>query len=273
MGVQTEAIWALGIAVFVACLVEAVEAVTIVVAMGMTRSWRAAIAGTITGVVAVVAFAFAAGYAVVTWLPLAALQLVIGGLLLIFGLQWMRKAILRSAGRKELHDEAVIFKKHAAKAENAEQRTIFGFDQFAFIISLKGVFLEGVEVVFIIITFGLNANNVPVAAGAGIAAAVLVTIVAVVVRGPLTKVPENTLKYGVAVLLSTFGTFWAVEGLGIFSPTGHSLQWPGDTLALGVVLLGWLALSRVMVRILRVPTQDDRSVLVTDTPASEDAAH
>src|SRR5690349_9035183 len=119
MHVGTGAVWALGIAVFLACLVEAVEAVTIVVAMGMTRSWRSAIAGTITGVVGVVAFAFAAGEAEVTWLPLAALQLVVGGLLLIFGLQWMRKAILRSAGRKELHDEAVIFERKSAQAREA----------------------------------------------------------------------------------------------------------------------------------------------------------
>lgn len=251
---QTGAVWALGIAVFLACLVETVEAVTIVVAMGMTRGWRSAIAGTITGVVAVVAFAFAAGYAVVTWLPVAALQLVIGGLLLIFGLQWMRKAILRAAGRKELHDEAVLLEKHSAKARAAGERTFLGMDYFGFFLSLKGVFLEGVEVVFIVITFGLNAGNVPVATLAAVAAIVVVTIAAVAAHGPLTKVPENTLKYGVAVLLSTFGTFWAVEGLGIFSPTGHSLAWPGDTIALLVVLVGWLVLSQAMIRVLRVPS-------------------
>jgi uncharacterized membrane protein len=236
--------------------VEAVEAVTIVVAMGMTRSWRSAIAGTITGVVACVAFAWAAGYAVVTWLPVAALQLVIGGLLLSFGLQWMRKAVLRSAGRKDLHDEAMIFNKQTAKAREAGNQTFLGLDYFSFIVSLKGVFLEGVEVVFIVITFGLNAKNVPVAGFAALAAIVLVTIAAVAVHGPLTKVPENTLKYGVAIMLSTFGTFWAVEGLGIFTPSGHSLEWPGDTIALGIVLVAWFALSRVMIRVLRVPSDN-----------------
>jgi uncharacterized membrane protein len=267
MAVQAGAVWALGIAVFLACLVEAVEAVTIVMAMGMTRSWRSAMAGTITGVVACVAFAFAAGYAVVTWLPLAALQLVIGGLLLIFGLQWMRKAILRSSGRKDLHDEELIFQKQAAKAHEANDRTFLGWDYFAYVVSLKGVFLEGVEVVFIIITFGLNAGNIPVAAGAGIAAAVIVTIAAVAVHGPLTKVPENTLKYSVALLLSTFGTFWAVEGLGIFSPDGHSLDWPGDTIALLVVLMAWLVLSQVLIRVLRVPSES-----VAAPATTEDAA-
>jgi len=257
MAVQSPAVWALGLAVFLACLVEAVEAVTIVVAMGMTRSWRSAIAGTITGAVACVAFAFATGYAVVTWLPVAALQLVIGTLLLIFGLQWMRKAILRSAGRKDLHDEAVIFQKQSAKAREAGNRTFLGLDYFAFVVSLKGVFLEGVEVVFIVITFGLNAGNVPVAAYAALAAVLIVTVVAVAVRRPLTKVPENTLKYGVAVMLSTFGSFWAVEGLGIFTPSGHPLDWPGDTIALGVVLVGWLVLSRVMIRVLRVPSPNN----------------
>lgn len=253
MAGQTGAVWALGIAVFLACLVEAVEAVTIVVAMGMTRGWRSAIAGTVTGVVAVVAFAFAAGYALVTWLPVAALQLAIGGLLLIFGLQWMRKAILRSSGRKELHDEAVLLEKHRAKARAASERTFLGMDYFGFFLSLKGVFLEGVEVVFIVITFGLNAGNVPVATLAAVVAAVLVTIAAVAAHGPLTKVPENTMKYGVAVLLSTFGTFWAVEGLGIFSPGRHSLHWPGDTIALLIVLVGWVVVSQVMIRVLRVP--------------------
>lgn len=243
--------WALAAAVFLATIVEMVEAVTIVVAMGMTRSWRSAIAGTITALVGLVIFTAVAGYAIVTWLPEAALQLVIGGLLLIFGFQWLRKAILRSAGRKSMHDEAEIFAEQAAAAKAASSRSFLGLDYFAYVVSLKGVFLEGVEVVFIVITFGLNAKNVPVATVAAAAGAVLVLVAAVAAHGPLTRVPENTLKYGVAILLSTFGTFWVVEGLGIFRAGREPMEWPGGNLALLVVLVGWLVLSRVLIRAFR----------------------
>jgi Ca2+/H+ antiporter, TMEM165/GDT1 family len=115
------------------------------------------------------------------------------------------------------------------------------------------VFLEGVEVVFIVITFGLNADNVPVAVVGAVAAVVVVLVLAVVIRTPLTKVPENTLKYGVGLLLATFGTFWSIEGLGIFSDSGDSLSWAGHDLVILVLLVGWLALTRVLIAALRVP--------------------
>lgn len=253
MTMGTSADWALAVAVFFAAVVEVVEAITIVMAMGMTRSWRSAIAGTLTALVGLVIFTAVAGYALVTWLPEAALQLAIGGLLLIFGLQWLRKAILRSSGRKGLHDEAEIFAKQSAVARSADTRSMLGLDYFAFVVSLKGVFLEGVEVVFIVITFGLNAHNMPVAITASVVAAVIVVVVAAVAHGPLTRVPENTLKYGVAVLLSTFGSFWLVEGLGIFRTGRSPLEWPGGNIALIVVLAGWLVLAQVLTRALRVP--------------------
>jgi len=253
MTMGTGADWALAVAVFFAAVVEVVEATTIVMAMGMTRSWRSAIVGTLTALVGLVIFTAVAGYALVNWLPEAALQLAIGGLLLIFGLQWLRKAILRSSGRKGLHDEAEIFAKQSAAARSADSRSMFGLDYFAFVVSLKGVFLEGVEVVFIVITFGLNAHNMPVAVTASVVAAVIVLVVAVAAHGPLTRVPENTLKYGVAVLLSTFGSFWLVEGLGIFRTGRSPLGWPGGNIALIVVLAGWLVLAQVLTRALRVP--------------------
>jgi uncharacterized membrane protein len=251
MPIGSGASWALAIAVFVATIVEMVEAVTIVVAMGMTRGWRSAIAGTVTAIAGLVIFTAAAGYALVNWLPQAALQLAIGGLLLIFGLQWLRKAILRSSGRKSMHDEAEIFLKQSAAARSASSRSFLGLDYFAFVVSLKGVFLEGVEVVFVVITFGLNAGSMPVAIVAAVVGAVLVLFAATVAHGPLTRVPENTLKYGVAILLTTFGTFWIVEGLGIFSAGGHPLDWPGGNLALIVVLIAWFTLSRVLVAAFR----------------------
>jgi uncharacterized membrane protein len=241
----------LAIAVFVASLVEFVEALTIVLAMGMTRGWRSAWAGTGAAVVALAAFTGAAGYALATWLPESALQLVVGTLLLIFGLQWLRKAVLRSSGRKALHDEAKEFAEQTEAARAAGQRSRFGLDWFAFVVSFKGVFLEGVEIVFIILTFGLNAHNMPVAIGGAAVAGVVVIVLGAVVHAPLTKVPENTLKYGVGLLLSTFGTFWAVEGLGLLTPDRHSVSWPGGEVLLLPVLVAWFLLTRLLVLALR----------------------
>ena len=250
---MTSAVWGLGIAVFVATVVEMVEALTIVLAMGMTRGWRSAIAGTIAAVGALVVFTAVAGYALASWLPEAALQLTIGTLLLIFGLQWLRKAILRSSGRKALHDEAAEFADQTGAARAATTQNRFGLDWFGFVVSFKGVFLEGVEVVFIVITFGLSADNMPVAIVGAIIGTLLVLGLGAVIRAPLSQVPENTLKYGVGLLLATFGTFWAIEGLGILADDGESLSWPGSDLFLFVLLAGWFALSRVLVQLLRRP--------------------
>ncbi len=254
---MTSAVWGLGIAVFVATVVEMVEALTIVLAMGMTRGWRSAIAGTIAALGALVVFTAAAGYALATWLPEAALQLTIGTLLLIFGLQWLRKAILRSSGRKALHDEAAEFEEQTGAARAAQSQSRFGLDWFGFVVSFKGVFLEGVEVVFIVLTFGLNADNMPVAVTGAAIGALLVLALGAAIRTPLSRVPENTLKYGVGLLLATFGTFWAVEGLGILAPDGESLSWPGSDVFLIVLLVGWFALSRLLVEMLRRPAEPD----------------
>jgi Ca2+/H+ antiporter, TMEM165/GDT1 family len=249
------ATWGLITAVGAASFVEFVEALTIVLAMGMTRSWRSALWGVALALLALVIFTAVAGYALVTWLPESALQLTIGTLLLIFGLQWLRKAVLRSSGLKALHDEEQEFREQAEAARAAGDEKRFGLDWFAFVVSFKGVFLEGVEVVFIVITFGLNADDMPVAVAGAVAAIVVVLALAVVVRTPLTKVPENTLKYGVGLLLATFGTFWSIEGLGIFSDSGDSLSWAGDDLVILVLLVGWFALTRVLVATLRVPVR------------------
>ncbi|MGH2601332.1 MAG: COG4280 domain-containing protein [Dehalococcoidia bacterium] len=230
---------------------EFVEALTIVIAMGLTRGWKSALAGVVAALAALVVFTAAAGYALSTWLPEAALQLVVGTLLLIFGLQWLRKAILRSSGRKALHDENEEFQSQTEAARKAGETQRFGLDFFGFMVSFKGVFLEGVEVVFIVITFGLSAANMPVAVTGAVAAGVLVVGAGFVVRGPLASIPENTLKYGVGLLLATFGTYWAVEGLGVFSPGGESLHWPGGDWILLALLPAWLLLSRLFVLSLR----------------------
>lgn len=240
------AVWALAATTFVAAFVEWVEAVTIVLAMGLTRGWRSALSGTVAAVVALAAFTAVVGYALVTWLPRSALQLVVGVLLLIFGLQWLRKAILRSAGLKATHDETEEFREQTEAGRAAGQQQRFGLDWFGFVVSFKAVFLEGVEVVFIVITFGLNAHNIPVAAASAILAGLVVTAIAAVASRPLSAVPENTLKYAVGLLLATYGTFWTVEGLGLLRG-GESLSWPGGDFALLGILAGWLVLSRILV--------------------------
>lgn len=248
---MSSATWALILAVFGAAIVEFVEALTIVLAMGMTRSWKAALVGTASAVVVLAGFTAAAGFAISSWLPKSALQLAIGGLLLIFGLQWLRKAILRSAGRKAMHDEAEIFEQETAAARSAASEQRLGLDWFAFVVSFKGVFLEGVEIVFIVITFGLNAHNMPVAILAAAASGVVVIGAGALAHRPLTQVPENTLKFGVGLLLATFGTFWAGEGLGVFTKHGESLTWPGSDWALLVVLGVWIVTARLLVTTLR----------------------
>jgi uncharacterized membrane protein len=242
--------WGLLTATFLACFVEMVEATTIVMAMGFTRGWRSALLGTAAALIALAVATLFAGYALATWLPEAALQLVIGGLLLSFGLQWLRKAILRSSGRKTIHDEDKIYRAEVEAAERAGT-TGGGFDLFSFMVSFKGVFLEGLEVVFIVITFGLNAGNVP-AAGVGAAAAVVVVLaLAAVMRKPLSMINENLLKYGVGLLLASFGTYWSIEGLGIFRTGAESISWPGHDLAILGLLVCWFVLSRVAIACLR----------------------
>jgi uncharacterized membrane protein len=235
---------------FVASAVEFVEAFTIVLAMGVTRGWRSAIAGVAAAVGALSVVTVVAGFAVVNLLPKTVLQLVIGALLLIFGLQWLRKAILRSSGLRAIHDEEATFRAEEAAARRAGTETHAGLDWFGFVVSFKGVFLEGLEVVFIVVTFGLSAHDVPLAAAAAALAGVVVVVAGVLVHRPLSRVPENTLKFVVGLLLTTFGTFWAVEGLGVFAG-GTSLEWPGGDVALMFLLAFWAAFSLVAIRRLR----------------------
>jgi uncharacterized membrane protein len=249
----TAASWALLAATFGACFVEAVEAATIVMAMGFTRGWRSAIAGVGTALVLLAVVASVFGYAVTTWLPESALQLLIGGLLLIFGLQWLRKAVLRAAGLKSLHDEERIFRDQEAAARAAGEPA--PFDTFGYLVSLKGTFLEGMEVVFIVITFGLNAHHVAVAVYGAVAAVLSVVALAVTARRPLSMVPENTMKYVVGIMLASFGTFWVIEGLGLFRSGRASVGWPGGDASLLGLILGWVLVTRGLVALLRRPAE------------------
>lgn len=247
-------VWTLALTTFLASMVEMVEAMTIVLAMGFTRGWRSTLGGAAAALVVLAVFTYAAGYSLATWLPRSALQLGVGALMLVFGLQWLRKAVLRSAGIKALHDEEAVFDKATSSGRDAVSTSWLGLDWFGFVVSFKGVFLEGLEVVFIVLTFGLSAGHLPVAVAGACVAALVVVVAAALARGPLTRVPENTVKYTVGLLLTTFGTFWAIEGLGVLGPGGGSLEWPGGELAVPALLLAWLVVSRLLVRGLRPST-------------------
>jgi Ca2+/H+ antiporter, TMEM165/GDT1 family len=245
--------WGLLLSTFVAAFVECVEALTIVLAMAVTRGWRSALAGAATALCALAVFTTLAGAALVRFVSPSALQLVVGTLMLVFGLQWLRKAILRATGRKSLHDEEAEFAAQTRAGEAASSSTIFGLDAFGYVVSLKAVMLEGIEVTFIVVTFGINAHNLPLAATGGGAAAIAVLVAGLLLHRPLTAVPENTLKYVVGLLLATFGTFWSLEGLGVLTGARHSLVWPGGDWALLALLAGWWLWSRVLIGLLKDP--------------------
>ncbi|HEY7859288.1 MAG TPA: hypothetical protein VIC82_12400 [Candidatus Nanopelagicales bacterium] len=217
------------LAVFLACAVEATEALTIVLAVGVSRGWRSAVQGVIAGLVLLAVVVVALGPAL-TYVPLNALRLLVGGLLLVFGLGWLRKAILRASGLKSLHDEEAIYAREVVAARAAGRTgKLFVSDWYAFTLSFKGVVLEGLEVVFIVITFGANQGRIALAALGAALAVGLVTVAGFAVRGPLARVPENQLKFAVGVLLTSFGIFWGAEGAGA--------QWPGGDAALPVVIV------------------------------------
>jgi uncharacterized membrane protein len=210
--------------------------------MGVTRGWRSALAGTVAASLALVVVVAALGPAL-TVVPIEVLRLVVGSLLLVFGLQWLRKAILRASGWRALRNEDSVYEREveAARAAAADERA--GLDWYAFTVSFKGVLLEGLEVAFIVLTFGSTQGSIPLAILGAAAAVVLVVIAGVVVRGPLSRVPENTLAFAVGVMLTTFGTFWGAEGAGV--------DWPGGDAALPVVLAFVVAMSLTYVAGLR----------------------
>lgn len=255
----TAAVITLAIAVFLACVVEAVEATTIVLAAATARDGRSAAAGTVAALVVLALIAVIAGPSI-ELLPLGVLRVIVGGLLLVFGLQWLRKAIARASGAKPLHDEAAIYQRTVTNSEGVEQRARFGVtDAYAFVLSFKGVLLEGLEVVFIVVTFGSSAHQLGVAAIAAGAAVVVVAALGFAVRGPLSRIPENSLKFIVGVLLTTFGIFWSAEGAGT--------EWPGSDLALLAVAAFVAALSAASVVVLRVRRRQRADVGVTASGA------
>jgi uncharacterized membrane protein len=192
-------------------------------------------------------------------LPFDVLRLVVGALLLVFGLQWLRKAILRASGYLALHDEDAIFAREQAQARSGGADRRGGVDWYSFTVSFKGVFLEGLEVAFIVITFGTaRQHGIALAAAAAAAAFVVVAVAGALAHAPLSRVPENTLKFTVGLLLTTFGTFWGAEGTGA--------HWPGDDAALPALLAFYAFVAFAAVRLLR-RRHDDEARTVEPEPA------
>lgn len=227
---------------FLASAVEMVEALTIVLASGVSRGWRSSLAGAGAATLVLAAVIAALGPAL-TRIPIDSLRLLVGSLLLVFGLQWLRKAILRASGLKALHDETAAYARELEEARRVNRRMARQIDPYGFTLSFKGVFLEGLEVAFIVLTFGSSQGSIPLAAAGALAAVLLVAALGILVRAPLSRVPENAMKFGVGIMLTTFGIFWSVEGAGA--------HWPGDDAALPALLVFVLGASFGLVGLLR----------------------
>ena len=227
---------------FIASAVEFVEATTIVLAVGITRGWRAPLAGAALAALTLAVIVGTLGVALVTVVPEHLLLGLVGTLLLLFGLRWLRKAVLRFAGIVALHDEEEIYRREVAELR-AQRLRRTAWDWVGMVVSYKAVLLEGVEVAFIVIAFGAKGLGAMNAAIVGaVAAGIIVIALAAALRQPLTAVPENWMKFGVGAMLSSFGVFWFGEGIGA--------KWPGDALSIPIIVAAFLVASLLSVRLL-----------------------
>ena len=232
---------------FLASTVEMVEALTIVLAVGVSRQWRSTLIGVFFALVALAAVVAALGPALVLT-PIDALRVLVGALLLIFGLQWLRKAILRASGYVAVHDEEAIYQRELATSRLAQANARAGMDWYAFTLAFKGVFLEGTEVAFIVVSFGANAaadgtGSIQLAAVGAVIAVVLVSLAGAIVHQPLSRLPENAMKFVVGAMLTTFGIFWGSEGVGVL--------WPGQDAAILATLAFMLVTALLSIRLLQ----------------------
>jgi uncharacterized membrane protein len=252
---HTSSTLVLVLAVFAASLVEMVEALTIVVAAGVSRGWRSALAGAAAAALLLGILVLAVGVPLIRYVPIDALRVVVGALLLVLGLNWLRKAILRTSGFKKKHDEDAIYAETVADLREEGGTARPGYGGVGFAVAFKGVFLEGTEVVLIVISLGAAQNRLGLAALAAGAAVVLVAIVGALVARQLSEVPENTIKAAVGVMLTSFGVFWTGEGAGV--------HWPGGDLAIPVLVVFFAATFFAYSALLRTRQT---------TPAVEEAA-
>lgn len=243
---------------FIASAVEFVEALTVVLAVGVTRQWRSTLLGAGAAVVVLVALVAVLGLTIATLVPIEVLRLIVGAVLIVFGLQWLTKAILRAAGARATRDEVANFSREVERLAEEPPVPATGVDWISFTVAFKGVLLEGLEVAFIVVTFGVAGGQlVPALIGAGLAG-ILVLTVGVAIREPLARVPENTLKFGVGLMLVSFGTFWAGEGVGV--------DWLGSDLAILLLLVGYLATSLVAVRLVAASLARTGRTALTQIP-------
>lgn len=258
MGAQ----WAVIVAAFLASAVEFVEAFTIVLVVGITINWRSAFAGTGAAILALAALVGIFGTAIVHYVPLEALRFVVGILLVLFGLKWLKKAILRYAGLKAMHDEEAIYEEQLAEMRARGEHHQQKVDPFGVATSFKSVLLEGLEVAFIVITFGSAVDSISSAIWGALAAGVLVVLVGALVRAPLQRVPENTLKFVVGVMLTSFGTFWGGEGVGI--------QWWHEDLFLPILVAFYLVVAGLLILWLRPYAPPKLVEKISSDPSAEE---
>lgn len=249
-------IWSSILPSFLASMVEFVEALTIVLVVGVTINWKSSLLGAAAATLILAVLVAICGTALVLYIPLNVLRIVVGIVLVLFGLQWLKKAVLRFSGLKAVHDEAAIYEEEMSEIRARGGEISKKFNTFGFVTALKSVLLEGLEVAFIVITFGMNISDTNKFHGIGLAslgaamAFAVVLILGLILRKPLTKVPENQLKYVVGIMLTSFGVFWAGEGM--------KLTWPlGDWFIL-ILIAFFLLLTWVMVRWLKPYTNKPR---------------
>jgi Ca2+/H+ antiporter, TMEM165/GDT1 family len=242
---------------FIASAVEFVEALTVVLAVGVTRQWRSTLLGVGAAIIVLIALIAILGLTIATFVPIELLRLVVGAVLIVFGLQWLTKAVVRAAGARASRDEVANFGRELAALAKEPPVAASGMDWISFTVAFKGVLLEGLEVAFIVVTFGAAGGHlVPALIGAGLAG-IGVLGVGAAVRRPLSRLPENQLKFGVGLMLVSFGTFWAGEGIGV--------AWPGSDLSIVLLLAGYLVVSLLAVRTVAV------GLVIPEQPAAMQA--
>ena len=253
--------WAIATAAFLASAVEFVEAFTIVLVVGITINWRSSLLGAFAAAATLAVIIATLGVALVKWVPINDFRLVVGIILILFGLKWLKKAILRYSGLKALHDEEAIFEETMAEIRARGETVAPRFQPFGVALSYKSVLLEGLEVAFIVITFGssvtsTSGNGIASAAIGATIAGILVIAAGAIIRAPLTKVPENTLKFIVGIMLTSFGTFWAAEGFGFELPLSDAF--------IPIIIVIYLLASYGLVTWLKWNKQRSLAMEITD---------
>jgi len=244
------------LASFLGTGVEFIEALTIILAVGVIRGWKSALAGAITAVIILGVLVAIIGTPLVRIIQTPMVAVIVGLFMLLFGIRWLRKAILRYSGLKSLHDEAESYQEELERQRSAGQATS-GIDRFAFVTTFGGTFLEGLEAIFIVITIGLSTNNMTYSITGAAVATIVILVIGILLRSPLTKVPENTMKFVVGIMLTSFGAFWVGEGLKVNWPqTDVSILY----IAASLLMLSWILVMRCKSKLGKMSSAQSKSV-------------